>query len=68
VKGSETIMLRIFRKIANVPAYIRSNYVGPIFAFEALLLTLDAKREMDAACEKQRAATETTLLRAGQPF
>jgi hypothetical protein len=63
-------MMRILRKIAGVPAYVRSNYVGPIFAYDALMLTLDAKREMNESVtrQRQRAAAETTLLRAGQPF
>ena len=30
-------------------ARLRVRWVGPVFAFEALLLALDAKRELEAA-------------------
>jgi hypothetical protein len=58
----------IFGKIT---AWFRARYVGPSFAYDAIMLAFDAKREMNAACakqreasENQRAAIEADLLRA----
>lgn len=33
--------------------HVRRRFVGPLFAVEALLVTLGAKREMDAAVKAQ---------------
>ena len=32
---------------------IRARYVGPLFAYDALRLQLEGKRELDAATRKQ---------------
>ena len=45
VKGRESGMFKSRGKRTR----LRLRWVGPVFAFEALLLALDAKRELEAA-------------------